>query len=813
MSWRRREVRASGLDDEVEPNLPIDEIQKTLETQRLADKPRLLQQQSGLSSLRKRKLPPLPESAAARSGALGSGQSSQPARAPTALSFSEPTLEAGAPAPTVAPGPLGVAGGGVGSTPAFDVLSATQHFKPKFDPRTRAVRRGPDGKPLSEEAARAAEEEERRQEAAEDEERRAAREQEDEEDVPDVGLGDADDLWGADYGVMADGGPQQQQQRKQRKRQQHQKQPVRRRKEEECVGALEGDEDGGAAECGGDGAGAGGDGGVARARKRSRRGGASSSGSGRGAGAVEDEAGAGVRKPVALLGARELGPEVPLELTFPCGRTFKVPGAINKFLRPYQRDGIRFLLRCYCARHGGILADDMGLGKTVQAISFCAALLGKTGGDDDALPLMARPQPQQRPRAGDDAGEESGDDEDEEDEGRRQQPWPILVVCPKSLVTNWQQEFCQWGSFQLFTYYGRGKEAAYQAAASGQAEVLLTTYDQLRLSASRLAALPIHAVLFDEAHKLSNTATKTSMAARGLATKLRFGLSGARTVMPNDFKDIWGLMSLLVPGALNDWATFNSHYAMPIKVGSSKTATAFEQALGHERKVELSQLLKKNYLLRRDKSMKGIVEQLPRKVDQIVFCQLRPSQARAYNRIVQSADVQALLRGWEVCDCNGATEARSRCCYEFVPEDRGGVIWPFLHCCDCDDPKCKNHKPEGCEAYYQEQGYNNTVIKCPWCLIFPVVGKLRDVASHLDLLRPSAEEGQHQEYRKRRRFEYECAVAKLALGEEAEELGGLVAGGHSWLQLTDTQHCGKMVVLLSLLAQWHEQNDKGGFVS
>jgi hypothetical protein len=154
---------------------------------------------------------------------------------------------------------------------------------------------------------------------------------------------------------MADGGPQQQQQRKQRKRQQHQKQPVRRRKEEECVGALEGDEDGGAAECGGDGAGAGGDGGVARARKRSRRGGANSSGSGRGAGAGEDEAGAGARKPVALLGARELGPDVPLELTFPCGRTFKVRRPAPLHPRAPARTRARARASCfrlYCGAAG-----------------------------------------------------------------------------------------------------------------------------------------------------------------------------------------------------------------------------------------------------------------------------------------------------------------------------------------------------------------------------------------------------------------------------------------------------------------------------
>lgn len=61
----------------------------------------------------------------------------------------------------------------------------------------------------------------------------------------------------------------------------------------------------------------------------------------------------------------------------------QVPANINKFLRSYQRDGVRFLFRQYAQNKGGILADDMGLGKTVQTIGFLAAMLGKTGTNAD----------------------------------------------------------------------------------------------------------------------------------------------------------------------------------------------------------------------------------------------------------------------------------------------------------------------------------------------------------------------------------------------------------------------------------------------
>lgn len=72
--------------------------------------------------------------------------------------------------------------------------------------------------------------------------------------------------------------------------------------------------------------------------------------------------------------------EPPMEL--------QVPASINKFLRSYQRDGIRFLFRQYALNMGGILADDMGLGKTVQTIGFLAAVLGKTGTDADLQPAL-----------------------------------------------------------------------------------------------------------------------------------------------------------------------------------------------------------------------------------------------------------------------------------------------------------------------------------------------------------------------------------------------------------------------------------------
>ncbi|KAI8476709.1 MAG: P-loop containing nucleoside triphosphate hydrolase protein [Monoraphidium minutum] len=734
---------------------------------------------SGLPSAKRRRLPPLSQAAAAPPPGA-----SQPAPAEGA----EPP---GAPPPGAAPvldehrGDEPEPGGGGIDLDADDLEArSSKLFSRKFDRRFHMARRDEEGQLLPESEGAAPP---RREEAEEAVQRGGGEEGGEEggggggkgaweEETPDAGLGDAEDLWdeAAEGGGGVGGGG------------------AARKARPKGAAKPRAAGSGGGGGGGGGGSGGGGGGGG-----RGRGGGRGARGGGRGGrGREPAAAAAAVPVPKALLGATALGPDEPL-----------VPGSINKFLRPYQRDGVRFLLRCYSEGHGGILADDMGLGKTVQAISFIAALLGKTGGDADALPLVAQQQgaaaePQQSQEAGGGGGGGAAG---------AARPWPILVVCPCSLVANWLSEFAMWGSFQVFKFHGNGREAAFSAAAAGRAEVLVTTPNTMLREIERLETLPIHAVIFDEAHLLSNHATKRAEAASSLPTALRFGMSG--TIMPNDFDDLWGLMNLLVSGALNDKETFDSYYAKPIKIGSSKGASSWEIAVGDERKQKLSKLLRGRYLLRRDKTMPAVAQQLPSKIDNIVFCELKPSQRRAYRRIVESPD--ALSRSHETCDCNGATLPRALCCHTFVPPEEGGIMWPYYHLCDCEDPDCKWHKPHGCEVYYAEQG-SNAFIKCPWCLCLPVISKLRDVASHLDLLRPAPIDGA-AEYKARRQasdaprgrgFDYERDMAALAFGEEAAELGGLVAGGGGWIDLTDTAHCGKMVVLLSLLAQWHAQGDK-----
>lgn len=131
-----------------------------------------------------------------------------------------------------------------------------------------------------------------------------------------------------------------------------------------------------------------------------------------------------------------------------------VPASINRYLRGYQREGVQFLFRQYAKGEGGILADDMGLGKTVQTIAFLAAVLGGHVGTLGG-----------HVTEGAALGGRSG---------------PCLVVVPTSLLTNWEREFNMWGRFRLGVLRGSTRGTTLAAAAAGDLQVLLASYDTVR---------------------------------------------------------------------------------------------------------------------------------------------------------------------------------------------------------------------------------------------------------------------------------------------------------------------------------------------
>ncbi|GMH36245.1 hypothetical protein BSKO_04113 [Bryopsis sp. KO-2023] len=490
-------------------------------------------------------------------------------------------------------------------------------------------------------------------------------------------------------------------------------------------------------------------------------------------------------QPLAKLGKDDV--EEPLVIRADCnGKILKsgdqtgnyeaelqVPASINAYLREYQREGVRFLFRQYFKGLGGILADDMGLGKTVQCVAFATALL-----QSERLTCCGK-----------------------KDEGKNR--WPLLVVCPTSVIENWVREFSTWSTLKVGVYHGAGpiREATLEAAERGDAEIIITSYDLLRMHKDEFYRVPWHVAFFDEAHKLKNDRSQVYLACQRLPTKLRFGLTG--TVMQNNFTELWCLMNWAVPGCLGEKSHFRSYYAKSIQMGQKIDSSNTVQRQGRERQAQLVKALSK-VLLRRTKVV--IQDQMPKKQDNVVFCELSLQQGKAYKRLLSSPDVQLLVNSDNPCRCgSGLTQAK--CCQKHASREDGGVLWPQFHCCTCDnayDPTtnpsgCKRHKPNGCKEAREEMGLQGR-LDCPHCLVLPVLSLLRKISNHLELVKADRQHDEDQAQRDRE-------VAELILGNDLDTHGGGDVR-QNFLNVSDSSHCGKMAALETLMKLWHSQHDK-----
>ncbi|KAJ8643936.1 hypothetical protein MRB53_005684 [Persea americana] len=145
------------------------------------------------------------------------------------------------------------------------------------------------------------------------------------------------------------------------------------------------------------------------------------------------------------------GPYEPLILSAD-GETpvIQVPASINCRLLQHQREGVRFLYNLYKRNHGGVLGDDMGLGKTIQSIAFLSAVLGKD--------------------------EERGDNSFERDFPSKR--GPVLIVCPTSVINNWENEFSEWGTFSVAVYHGPNRDLILKKLEAGTREHFRDFYDE-----------------------------------------------------------------------------------------------------------------------------------------------------------------------------------------------------------------------------------------------------------------------------------------------------------------------------------------------
>jgi len=260
-------------------------------------------------------------------------------------------------------------------------------------------------------------------------------------------------------------------------------------------------------------------------------------------------------------------------------------GFVGK-LRPYQRRGLAWLAFLDRLGVGGCLADDMGLGKTVQLLAL----------------LLAAPV-------------ESG-------AGKRRRRAPTLLVCPMSLVGNWQREAARFApGLRVHVHHGaeRLSGAGLRRAVRGS-DLVLTTYALAARDQAELASVKWGRVVLDEAQNVKNPGARQTQAVRSFEAARRVALTG--TPVENRLSELWSILEFLNPGLLGSASDFRRRFATPI-----------ERYRDADRAAEL-QRLTRPFVLRRLKTDRRIIRDLPAKQEMRVFCNLTREQASLYQATV-----------------------------------------------------------------------------------------------------------------------------------------------------------------------------------
>ncbi len=265
-----------------------------------------------------------------------------------------------------------------------------------------------------------------------------------------------------------------------------------------------------------------------------------------------------------------------------------VPASITASLRPYQREGFEFLAWLSSYGFGGVLADDMGLGKTLQALVWLVWLSERDNADGRNPNISAPPH----------------------------RPFRALVVCPKSVTTNWPLEVARFAPTlrtALFDPSGPRPRESNPAPL-----IVIANYAQLRLNADAFAATPWDAVILDEGQNIKNPGSATAHAARALRSTHRLVLTG--TPVENRLLDLWSLFAFAMPGLLGTQTAFKRLYA-----DKDDPASAHSRLAARVR----------HFLLRRAKSQ--VARDLPPRIEEDIIVELEGPQRTLYDAELKRA--------------------------------------------------------------------------------------------------------------------------------------------------------------------------------
>ncbi|MDJ0580524.1 DEAD/DEAH box helicase [Crocosphaera sp.] len=253
-------------------------------------------------------------------------------------------------------------------------------------------------------------------------------------------------------------------------------------------------------------------------------------------------------------------------------------------LRPYQKRGVGWLSFLEKWGLGACLADDMGLGKTPQLIGFLLHLKSEE--------MLAQ---------------------------------PTLVVCPTSVLNNWEREVQKFApTLSTLIHHGdkRSKGKAFVKAVN-QKNIIITSYSLIYRDIKSFEQVEWQGIVLDEAQNIKNPQAKQSQAVRKLSTQFRIALTG--TPVENRLTELWSILDFLNPGFLGTQQFFRRRFATPI------------EKYGDKESLQIMRSLVRPFILRRLKTDKTIIQDLPEKQEMTIFCGLSSEQAQLYQQLVDNS--------------------------------------------------------------------------------------------------------------------------------------------------------------------------------
>ncbi len=268
------------------------------------------------------------------------------------------------------------------------------------------------------------------------------------------------------------------------------------------------------------------------------------------------------------------------------------PASFQGELRPYQERGLAWLSFLGSLGLGAVLADDMGLGKSPQTLALLQS---------------------------------------ERDNGTA--TGPTLLICPMSLVGNWQREAARFTpDLTVHVHHGSDRLAGSElAAAVATADLVITTYGVATRDRDGLAQVPWSRLVCDEAQNIKNASTRQAQAVRAIPAPARVALTG--TPVENRLTELWSIMEFTSPGLLGSAEKFRRRYVIPIERNADAEAT------GQLKRVTGP------FILRRLKTDKAVIADLPDKLEMKVWCNLTAEQASLYQATVD--DMMARIEAAE----------------------------------------------------------------------------------------------------------------------------------------------------------------------